>query len=56
MRMRALRPGWRDAVDVLAAEVRPGSVVVTLSAGDANRVGSELLALRRAGDIGRVAP
>ena len=42
-------PGLEDAVEVLAAEVRPGSVVVTLSAGDANRVGSELLALRRAG-------
>ena len=42
-------PGLDDAVQVLAAELRPGSVVVTLSAGDANRVGSELLALRRAG-------
>jgi UDP-N-acetylmuramate--alanine ligase len=42
-------PGLDDAVRVLAAELRPGSVVVTLSAGDANRVGSELLALRGAG-------
>jgi UDP-N-acetylmuramate--alanine ligase len=42
-------PGLDDAVRVLTAELRPGSVVVTLSAGDANRVGSELLALRRAG-------
>jgi UDP-N-acetylmuramate--alanine ligase len=37
-----------EALAVLQAEVHPGSVVVTLSAGDANRVGKDLLA-RRAG-------
>jgi UDP-N-acetylmuramate--alanine ligase len=41
-----------QAIGVLSAEVKPGSVVVTLSAGDANRVGKELLALRRAGAEG----
>jgi len=41
-------PSLDEALAVLEAEVRPGSVVVTLSAGDANRVGKDLLA-RRAG-------
>jgi UDP-N-acetylmuramate--alanine ligase len=42
-------PGLDDALRELAAGVKPGSVVVTLSAGDANRVGKDLLALRKAG-------
>jgi UDP-N-acetylmuramate--alanine ligase len=41
-----------EALRVLAAEVEPGAVVVTLSAGDANRVGKDLLALRRANEEG----
>ena len=41
-------PSLDEALAVLEAGVRPGSVVVTLSAGDANRVGKNLLA-RRAG-------
>jgi len=45
-------PGLEEALRVLAVEVRPGSVVVTLSAGDANRVGKDLLAHRRAGAEG----
>jgi UDP-N-acetylmuramate--alanine ligase len=32
-----------EAVDILEREARPGDVVVTLSAGDANRIGSQLL-------------
>ncbi len=39
-------PSLDEALAVLEAEVLPGSVVVTLSAGDANRVGKDLLALR----------
>jgi UDP-N-acetylmuramate--alanine ligase len=42
-------PALDDALHALATGVKPGDVVVTLSAGDANRVGKELLALRRAG-------
>jgi len=42
-------PALDDALRALEAGVRSGDVVVTLSAGDANRVGRELLALRKAG-------
>jgi UDP-N-acetylmuramate--alanine ligase len=35
--------GLDDAVAVLGRELTPGDVLITLSAGDANRVGSELL-------------
>jgi UDP-N-acetylmuramate--alanine ligase len=45
-------PALDDALRVLTAGVKPGSVVVTLSAGDANRVGKDLLALRKAGEEG----
>lgn len=45
-------PALDEALHVLTAGVKPGSVVVTLSAGDANRVGSDLLALCRASDQG----
>lgn len=45
-----------QALGVLSAEAKPGSVVVTLSAGDANRVGRELLALRGTGTEGGEAP
>jgi UDP-N-acetylmuramate--alanine ligase len=41
-----------EALRALADEVGPGAVVVTLSAGDANRVGKDLLALRRASEEG----
>jgi len=37
-------PDIGDAVQMLQQRVRPGDVVITLSAGDANRVGRELLA------------
>lgn len=39
-------PSLDGARAVLESEVKPGSVVVTLSAGDANQVGRELLAQR----------
>jgi UDP-N-acetylmuramate--alanine ligase len=45
-------PALDETLHVLATGVRPGAVVVTLSAGDANRVGMDLLALRRAGEEG----
>ena len=40
-------PALDEALHALAAGVKPGDVVVTLSAGDANRVGMDLLTLRR---------
>jgi UDP-N-acetylmuramate--alanine ligase len=45
-------PALDDALHALAIGVEPGDVVVTLSAGDANRVGKDLLALRKAGEEG----
>ena len=45
-------PALDDALRELEAGVEPGAVVVTLSAGDANRVGKDLLARRRAGEEG----
>ena len=39
-------PSLEAARAVLEAEVEPGAVVVTLSAGDANQVGKDLLAQR----------
>ncbi len=36
-------PGLEQAAAVLRREVGPGAVVVTLSAGDANRIGTILL-------------
>jgi UDP-N-acetylmuramate--alanine ligase len=39
-------PSLEAARGVLEAEVKPGAVVVTLSAGDANQVGKDLLAHR----------
>jgi UDP-N-acetylmuramate--alanine ligase len=39
-------PSLEAARGVLEAEVKPGAVVVTLSAGDANQVGKDLLAQR----------
>ena len=39
-------PSLEAAREVLEAEVKPGAVVVTLSAGDANQVGKDLLAHR----------
>jgi UDP-N-acetylmuramate--alanine ligase len=37
-------PGFDDALDALAAGVRPGDVVIILSAGDAPQIGESLLA------------
>jgi UDP-N-acetylmuramate--alanine ligase len=36
-------PGFAEAVQLLGQELQPGDVVITLSAGDANRVGVEVL-------------
>jgi UDP-N-acetylmuramate--alanine ligase len=37
-------PRWEDAAALLAAEVRPGDVVITLGAGDVNRLAKDLAA------------
>ena len=37
-------PSWRDAPELLAAEVAPGDLVITLGAGDINKLGRDLVA------------
>ena len=37
-------PAWKDAADLLRGEVSPGDVVITLGAGDVNRLGRGLVA------------
>jgi UDP-N-acetylmuramate--alanine ligase len=37
-------PAWQDAPELLAGEVREGDVIVTLGAGDVNRLGQKLVA------------
>jgi UDP-N-acetylmuramate--alanine ligase len=36
-------PQWKDAAELLAEHVQPGDVVITLGAGDVNRLGKELV-------------
>jgi UDP-N-acetylmuramate--alanine ligase len=46
-------PGLDEAVQLLERELKPDDVVITLSAGDANRVGAEVLRRLRLADAGR---
>jgi len=45
-------PSWRDAPEVLAAEVEPGDLVITLGAGDVYRLAMELAHVGEAAEGG----